>query len=158
MSDSIASLLLSTAPGLYRWPTSLSVRTLAQTVDALGWRFFHLDGRRARDKMGFLRAAAEAMAFPDYFGENWDAFEECINDLAWSPAPGYVLLYEHVWWFACAHPAEWRTARSILQDACTNWALQDVKFFVLLRHTHGCSGVDAALHVIKAQSSKNDLC
>lgn len=146
MNHTIASLLRSTAPGLYRWPTSLSAHDLAQVVDALGWRFFYLDGRRVRDKVSFLRVAAEAMAFPDYFGKNWDAFEECINDLAWASASGYVLLYEHVWWFACAHPTEWYTARSILQDACIHWAQQDVKFFVLLRHTHGCSGVDAALH------------
>ncbi|MEK4063937.1 MULTISPECIES: barstar family protein [unclassified Paenibacillus] len=29
--------------------------------------------------------------FPWYFGENWDAFEECINDLSWLNAEAYVL-------------------------------------------------------------------
>lgn len=29
--------------------------------------------------------------FPWYFGENWNAFEECINDLGWLNAEAYVL-------------------------------------------------------------------
>jgi hypothetical protein len=134
-------LLSTTTPGLYRWLSPIPPRSLAHYVEASGWRFFYLDGRRARDKAGFLQAAADALSFPGYFGRNWDAFEECINDLVWAPAPGYVLLYEHLWWFACAHPVEWHTARSILQDACSRWASQNVAFLVLLRNTHGCSGV-----------------
>ncbi|BAL99355.1 MULTISPECIES: barstar family protein [Caldilinea] len=151
MNDIITSILLSVPSGLYRWLEPIPVRQFMQSVDALGWRFFYLDGRRARDKASFLRAIAETMAFPDYFGKNWDAFEECVNDLTWAPASGYVLLYEHVWWFACTDPGEWRIARSILEDVCINWARQEVKFFVLLRHTHGCSGVDAMLRAMKTQ-------
>ena len=26
---------------------------------------------------------SKALAFPDYFGWNWDAFDECITDLSW---------------------------------------------------------------------------
>ena len=29
---------------------------------------------------------AAAMQFPWYFGDNWDAFDECINDLEWISA------------------------------------------------------------------------
>ncbi len=31
-----------------------------------------------------------AFQFPYYFGENWDAFNECINDLSWLPARRYL--------------------------------------------------------------------
>ncbi|MGZ7442373.1 barstar family protein [Paenibacillus sp. TH7-28] len=31
------------------------------------------------------------LQFPWYFGENWDAFEECINDLGWFNADAYVI-------------------------------------------------------------------
>lgn len=34
----------------------------------------------------------KAMRFPDYFGKNWDAFDECIGDLEWMPANGYFLI------------------------------------------------------------------
>jgi hypothetical protein len=51
-----------------------------------------LDG--ARDKTALLRRIAEALAFPDWFGENWDALEDCLTDLSWREASGHVLLIE----------------------------------------------------------------
>lgn len=35
---------------------------------------------------------ASAMQFPDYFGNNWDALDECLNDMEWLPADGYCLV------------------------------------------------------------------
>ncbi|HHY55368.1 MAG TPA: barstar family protein [Chloroflexi bacterium] len=147
MNRRYAELLAQTPSGLYRWLPPVEMLALAEGVEQLGWRLFQLDGRRARDKASFLQAAAAVMHFPDYFGRNWDAFEECINDLSWAPAHGYVLVYEHVWWLACEQPAAWRMARAILQDACRNRASQATPFLVLLRQTHGCSGVDAVLRL-----------
>lgn len=145
MNGRYADLLAQTPPGLYRLLPPVDVLALVEGVAQLGWRLFRLDGRRTRNKTSFLNTAAETMSFPNYFGRNWDAFEECINDLSWAPARGYVLLYEHMWWFACEHPLAWRTARAILYDACRNWASQNTPFLVLLRQTHGCSGVEAVL-------------
>ncbi|HST60807.1 MAG TPA: barstar family protein, partial [Longimicrobium sp.] len=34
---------------------------------------------------------AAALQFPNYYGENWDALDECITDLEWMPAEGYLL-------------------------------------------------------------------
>jgi RNAse (barnase) inhibitor barstar len=34
---------------------------------------------------------ASLLDFPDYFGENWDAFAECVRDLSWL-SPGRVVL------------------------------------------------------------------
>lgn len=34
---------------------------------------------------------SETLRFPDYFGRNWDAFNECIRDLCWLP-PGDVAI------------------------------------------------------------------
>lgn len=35
---------------------------------------------------------ATAMQFPDYFGNNWDALDECLGDMDWLPADGYLLV------------------------------------------------------------------
>jgi len=32
--------------------------------------------------------------FPDYFGQNASALEDCLTDLAWAPAPGYVCVID----------------------------------------------------------------
>src|SRR5688572_31813881 len=42
-------------------------------------------------KRGLLDELSSGLRFPDYFGGNWDALEECIGDLSWIP-PGPVVL------------------------------------------------------------------
>ena len=46
------------------------------------------------DKDNLLLALYEALNFPDYFGMNWDALDECMGDLSWLPA-GHVHLTHH---------------------------------------------------------------
>lgn len=57
------------------------------------------------------------MHFPAYFGDNRDSFGECIRDLMWQPANGYVLLYDRFWSFAEDDPLHWETASDILISA-----------------------------------------
>lgn len=40
-------------------------------------------GQRCTDKQRLLQEFAAALQFPYYFGHNWDAFDECLNDLSW---------------------------------------------------------------------------
>ncbi|MGH8692277.1 MAG: barstar family protein [Burkholderiales bacterium] len=46
------------------------------------------------DKAALLQNIAKALDFPDWFGGNWDALEDCLTDLSWRDAPGYVLLFD----------------------------------------------------------------
>jgi hypothetical protein len=122
-------------PGLYRFTSRAQATTLQHQVEAAGWRAFHLEGDHMGDKTTFLQASAAAMHFPAYFGANWDAFEESINDLAWAPAPGYVILFDGVAQFANQAPDAWSTAYDILQGAVTQWQQHGVPLFILLRGT-----------------------
>ena len=104
---------------------------------ARGWRFFHLYGAAVFDKRTFLAACQSALTLPSYFGHNWDAFEETINDFSWAPAGGYVLLYDRVANFGANRPAEWAVALDILRSAAISWGQRGTPFYVLLRHTGG---------------------
>lgn len=46
-----------------------------------------LDGRLLGDKERLLAALGQALRFPDYYGDNWDALEECLADLSWHQGP-----------------------------------------------------------------------
>lgn len=48
-------------------------------------------GVRTQTVSTLLQEWAAALQFPYYFGHNWDAFEECINDLEWVPAAKHLV-------------------------------------------------------------------
>lgn len=134
--DALDALLAGESPPkVYRLISRATAEKVAERVESQGWRCFVLDGDTIQDKPSFLQACAAAMNFPEYFGRNWDAFEECINDLAWAPAKGYVLLYDNVEHFARSAPQEWETAYDILATAVNNWQKERKPFVVLFRKT-----------------------
>lgn len=53
---------------------------LDERADPNVWRA-DLDARHARTARQFLRIAALALEFPNYYGNNWNAFYECFSDL-----------------------------------------------------------------------------
>lgn len=66
-------------------------RTLSSTVGSFGLRSFHVDASSIATDTQLFGALAHALEFPEYFGHNWNALNDCLSDLAWCPAEGYVL-------------------------------------------------------------------
>lgn len=51
-----------------------------------------LDAARFADQEDLFLEMAQALSFPDYFGANWDALDECLHDLSWWDGPVVVIL------------------------------------------------------------------
>jgi hypothetical protein len=79
-----------------------------------------------------LARIAGALRFPDWFGGNWDALADSLADLAWLPAPGYVLLLARTDAWRDADPEGFETLASILAEASARWARERVPFWALL--------------------------
>ena len=80
-----------------------------------------IQGAKCQTIAGLLTECARALDFPDYFGHNWDALEECLIDLEWLPAKGYILLITDA---GCVLPddeEEYETFLEILRDAGEAW-------------------------------------
>ena len=73
--------------GVYR------VARADEIEDALRGSAISLVKIRFQEKERLLKNIASALAFPDWFGANWDALEDCLGDLSWSKAAGHVLLF-----------------------------------------------------------------
>jgi RNAse (barnase) inhibitor barstar len=52
--------------------------------------------RGLHSKIELLHNLAHKLAFPDYFGENWDALVDCLSDLSWLDIPEVTLLHEEL--------------------------------------------------------------
>jgi hypothetical protein len=103
---------------------------------------FRVDIGHAHDKVGFIGQVAHAMHFPAWAGRNWDALSDCLTDLAWLDAGGYVLVLENAKHFAVGHQLEYDTALAVLVAAADHWKSENRPFWVLI---HGAPGWDAGL-------------
>jgi RNAse (barnase) inhibitor barstar len=116
--------------GIYQVPPDVDALEAAATgSDFAVWR---IDLANVRSKQDLLDAIARELAFPDWFGSNWDALEDCLTDLSWSVASGYVLILANAGAFAAAEPEEFETALEVFDGAAEYWYDEDVPFWVLV--------------------------
>ncbi|HEY6933489.1 MAG TPA: barstar family protein [Marmoricola sp.] len=78
-------------PAVYQWHTAFNPTDVRHSVEHAGWRFAYVDGWTHQDKATFLDAIAEALAFPEHFGRNFDALTDCLRDV---DGAGTVLLWD----------------------------------------------------------------
>jgi hypothetical protein len=134
-----------------------SERTLDNLLRALALRSQGivtriLRGLHCETSPDFFREAGAALQFPWYFGHNWDAFNDCINDLDWLPAKHYVIgisradmliirdekrlsiLVESLGHAATAWPSyepdrDWTKTWVKIEDGTTQWAQRPAASF-----------------------------
>jgi RNAse (barnase) inhibitor barstar len=121
-------------PGVHRWRTDRREAARGVTeAERAGRRVFWLDGTGLRDKRALLDRCAVEFSLPSYFGHNWDALQDCLNDLSWVPsASGYLVVYDHWQDLADADPEVHRTLTDVFESAITHWKKTATPMAVLL--------------------------
>jgi RNAse (barnase) inhibitor barstar len=105
---------------------------MAEAASLLEFALVAIDFKGCADKADALDRFAEALNFPDWFGDNWDALADCLADLSWWPAGGYVLLLDHVDDWRERAPGDCDTAIAILNEVAEGWARARTPFWSLM--------------------------
>lgn len=90
-----------------------------------------LDSSVVVDDASLFSRVADALSFPDYFGDNWDSMDECLADLDVTPYIGVIFVFKHstrVWSNA---PLSAGRFLSAWQAAAQEWASGEVPFHLL---------------------------
>lgn len=106
--------------GVYR------VARADEVLDALHGSELSAARFRFAEKSLLLKNIAAALEFPGWFGHNWDALEDCLADLSWRQARGYVLLVE-----AAEAGDEFGVFVDVLASAAQSWAQRGKPFFAV---------------------------
>jgi RNAse (barnase) inhibitor barstar len=78
-------------PGVYQWHAAVGPEDVRHAVEKAGARFAYVDGWTHQGKSELLEALADALAFPESFGHNFDALADCLRDIDGDPL---VLLWD----------------------------------------------------------------
>lgn len=101
-------------------------------AEALGFRVTRIDFDGCRGKPDALARIAAALCLPDWFGGNWDALNDAINELGSEPSPGVLLVLAGLADWIEAAPAEVDVLMEILDEAAARSAEVRVPFWVVI--------------------------
>jgi|SRR6185437_8627739 len=105
---------------------------VATQLEKHGIAVRYLDGVGVDSGDAALEALARALAFPSYFGRNWDALDESLRDLDWLPANGYLLIVQHAEVFWHASPEAVGHLIEAWLSAAESWSRSERPFHLVL--------------------------
>ncbi|MEU8896995.1 barstar family protein [Nocardia sp. NPDC048505] len=100
-----------------------------------GYLVRELRGAKMRTTAGVFDEFAAAFQFPYYFGENKDAFDECLRDLGefLGDAAGYVAVVRDSADLLADQPRELDWFTSAIADGAAYWARRGIGFRLVLQ-------------------------
>jgi len=116
--------------GVYR------VRSDATVLDALqegGLSPVKIVLKGAATKAELLQRMAQALKFPDWFGGNWDALEDCLTEVH-----GYLLFSD----YQAVAADDLGVLLDVLASIAEYWAEQGEPFFAVFVDPDGRLGID----------------
>lgn len=109
-----------------------SARAMFQAGPAAGFNVYRIDLGRARKEDDLHRILGKGLHFPDWYGHNWDALADCLTDMSWNEADGYLLILQSAGTLATNDPQALTTLISVLQETVKVWKTEKVAFWVLM--------------------------
>lgn len=110
---------------------------------AAGCAYFRVGVGGVVSKYAVLAAFRRGMGFPAWFGHNWDALADCLGDLSWCDAAGYVVAVDGLAAFARSQPGEFDTLLDILRESAQAWQSAGKPFSFVLTDAPQQAGLTA---------------
>jgi hypothetical protein len=87
------------------------------------WDILRIGGERERsiDTPRFMNQAAAALQFPYYFGHNWAAFRDLVNELSWLKGASFLIIFDSAQHLLTESEDDFRILLRILTDAHDEW-------------------------------------
>ena len=114
--------------GLFRLNTRDLPALKAATAE-LGHAYFSVDLQKAANVPGFIEALKRDLNFPEWFGGNLDALNDCLTDFSWHPASGYVITITGIDRLR-ANPTSFAAFNEVLSCAADYWQTRNIPFCV----------------------------
>jgi hypothetical protein len=120
------------------WREAPDADAAVELAALLDWASVVIEVAPGAGRAAFFDACAQAFGFPDYFGHNWDAFEECliaqefdeVEDL--DDADGLLILWSGWSGLAETEPDEFAVAIDVFRDVLAVWEDADLAARVIL--------------------------
>lgn len=77
--------------GIYRLSAS-DRPALRKAAASLDFACFEIDLAGSADLAAILVALGRTLGFPEWYGANLDALNDCLTDFSWREAPGYTIV------------------------------------------------------------------
>lgn len=120
------------AAGVYPLPPNADAATLGAAAGKAGWLFRSIDLGDSPDVEAALAALGAALEFPSWYGDNLDALHDCLTDLTWLDAAGYVFLITGGEALRRQAPERFATLVEVLRTAAEDWRNREVPFWVFV--------------------------
>jgi hypothetical protein len=120
------------------WRDAPDADAAVELAALLDWASVVIEAPAGAGRAGFFEACAQAFGFPDYFGHNWDAFEECLESQEFDEvedlddADGLLVLWAGWGDLAEAEPEQFAIAIDVFRDVLAEWEQADLAARVVL--------------------------
>lgn len=115
--------------GIYRLPENLR-KKLPKACAKIGFACLSADLHGIRTSDDALAALGRDLGFPDWYGANFDALNDCLTDFSWQEAGGYVILLQGADTLAGGDPEGFATLNAVFAAAVEAWREQDVALWI----------------------------
>jgi hypothetical protein len=105
---------------------------LAEAAANAGLHVVPVDFADCAGKHDALARIAVALAFPEWFGGNWDALADALGDLSWLPEGGLLMLFDNARDWRERDEEDFAVLLDICGEAAQDWTRERRPFWAVI--------------------------